>query len=79
MNNSNDEKAQEIKDLNCKVLELEESIGEQEEEHQEMVAKLAQSLDSLANRKTRITKKKSNTVAQEDIDSLGKNLQSTRL
>ena len=68
-----------MKDLQDKILELEESIGEQEEEHQEMVAKLAQSLDSLANRKTRFTSKKTNPAPQEIVESLGRNLESTRI
>lgn len=77
LNLANDQKDREISELNEKILELEESIGEQEEEHQEMVKKLAQSLDSLANRKMR--KKKSNAVIQEDVEYLGKNLESTRI
>jgi hypothetical protein len=47
-----------IEALNEKILELEDALGEQEEEHQAMVAKLAQSLDSLANRKTRVKRQK---------------------
>jgi hypothetical protein len=67
-----------VKKLQDKILDLEESIGEQEEEHQEMVAKLAQSLDSLANRKTRFTSKKT-PAPQETVESLGRNLESTRI
>ena len=51
------DKSREIEELTQKLEELEDSLGEQEQEHQEMVAKLAKSLDSLANRKPRTRSK----------------------
>ena len=55
--NLSDRDAQ-IETLNEKILELEDALGEQEEEHQAMVVKLAQSLDTLANRKSRVKRQK---------------------
>ena len=79
LNKANEKKLKTIDELNSHILELEESLGEQEEEHQQMVAKLAQSLDSLANRKVRHSKKKINNSNQGELDSLERNLESTHI
>ena len=70
---------QEAQALKQKVEDLEDTIGDQEVEHDEMVAKLAQSLDVLAKRKPRTTKRPTKPAAPINIDSLEEHFQNTSL
>lgn len=70
---------QEVHVLKQKVDDLEDTIGDQEVEHDEMVAKLAQSLDVLAKRKPRTAKRPAKPAAPINIDSLDEHFQNASL
>ncbi len=70
---------QEAGALRQKIQELEDTIGDQEVEHDEMVAKLAQSLDVLAKRKPRTSKRAVQPAETINIDSLDEKFQNTSL